>query len=130
MKLKSKKFKLPQVARALKELFKTPSMPPRLVFARVCGSLAIRARPAINPRRIVQIAARRAFADKKAPDSSPNQNVLGHVSEEAAGISRTIGETQPEPSQGTPVQDVRLSLCAGNWNFGWLRIHEIGKKIY
>lgn len=36
----------------------------------------------------------------------PNQDVLGHVSEEAAEVSEVMGETGPDISQGTPIQEV------------------------
>lgn len=86
-------------------------MPPRLAFARIYRSLAIRTGPSVAPPRIIQIASRRGFADQKKPESNPNQNVLGSVSEEAADISRITGETQPELNQGTLIQDVRLSTA-------------------
>ncbi len=37
----------------------------------------------------------------------PNQDQLGHVSEEAAAIGKATGEGGPELEQGTPVQEVR-----------------------
>ena len=89
-------------------------MPPRLVFSSVSRSLAIRTRPSIRPPRIIQIASHRGFADdRQSVSDRAAQNPLGHVSEEAAAISRVTGETQPEINQGTRVQDVRYQLCTG-----------------
>lgn len=110
--IKLTKFKLLSTTPELDDNLSTPSMPPRLVLSRVCRSLTIRTRPSIAPPppRIFQIASRRAFADEKQPAGGSNQNGLGGVSEEAADISRVMGQTQPELSQGTPVQDVRSEL--------------------
>jgi small subunit ribosomal protein S7 len=89
-------------------------MPPRLVFSRACRSLAVRTRPLTVQPRILQIASRRGFADEKDPKpaSGRNQDVLGHVSEEAAHIGKVTGETGPDVGQGTPVQDVRLQISS------------------
>jgi small subunit ribosomal protein S7 len=57
------------------------------------------------------VATGRGFADDKEPKpaaTGPNQDILGHASEEAADIGRVTGETQPDLGQGTPVQQVRL----------------------
>jgi small subunit ribosomal protein S7 len=86
-------------------------MPPRLNFFGASRSLAIRARPSIASRqpRILPVVSRRGFADEKDPNppTGPNEDVLGHVSEEAADMGRITGETEPDLDQGTPVQDVR-----------------------
>jgi small subunit ribosomal protein S7 len=86
-------------------------MPPRLNFYGASRSLTIRSRPSIASRQpgIVQVVARRGFAEKeKKPATGPNQDVLPHVSEEAADIGRVKGETKPDIEQGTPVHDVCL----------------------
>lgn len=108
--------------RARKAVFSAPSMPPRLVFSSVYRSLVIRTRPSIRPPQIAQITPRRGFADEvdRKPADGPNQNVLGNVSEEAADINRVTGETQPELNQGTPIQDVRLSIALQIWHH-WLK---------
>jgi small subunit ribosomal protein S7 len=85
-------------------------MPPRLNFYGASRSLAIRTRPSIalyQPRNF-HAASRRGFADgnDSKPATGPNQDVLGNVSEEAADIGNVTGETQPDLSQGTPVQEV------------------------
>ena len=59
---------------------------------------------------------RRCFADQTTPTptpptrppapSGPNQDVLPHVSEEAAQMGDITGEGGPDLSQGTPVQEV------------------------
>jgi small subunit ribosomal protein S7 len=86
-------------------------MPPRLNFFGASRSLAIRARPSVASYqpRILPLASRRGFADEKDPHApqGPNQDVLGHVSEEAADVGKIMGETEPDLGQGTPVQDVR-----------------------
>jgi small subunit ribosomal protein S7 len=87
-------------------------MPPRLNLYGATRSLSIRARPLIalyKPMHL-RVAAVREFANDKEPKpatSGPNQDVLGHVSEEAADIGKVTGETQPDLGQGTPVQEVR-----------------------
>lgn len=90
-------------------------MPPRLNLFRASRSLAIRSRPSIDlcQTRFTAVVSRRTFADEKkptvekAPATGPNQDVLGHVSEEAADMGRVTGETSPDLGQGTPVQEVR-----------------------
>jgi small subunit ribosomal protein S7 len=91
-------------------------MPPRLNVFRANRSLAFRARPSIDTYqpRFAAVVPRRAFADKKAdekpPATGPNQDVLGHVSEEAVDVGKVMGKTTPDLGQGTPVQEVRLDL--------------------
>ena len=86
-------------------------MPPRLNIFGAGRSLAIRSRSSIASRqpRVFQVVSRRGFADDKDPKpaSGPNQDVLPHVSEEAADIDRITGGTGPDLEQATPVQDVR-----------------------
>lgn len=84
-------------------------MPPRVNVFRASRSLAIRARPSIRScqPRITSTMSRRAFADDKKPEATgPNQDVLGHVSEEAADMGNVTGGTKPDLGQGTPVQEV------------------------
>ncbi|KAE8450880.1 hypothetical protein EG329_005320 [Mollisiaceae sp. DMI_Dod_QoI] len=85
-------------------------MPPRLNLLGASRSLAIRPRPSIASQqpRIVSVVSRRGYADEKDPKlgAGPNQDVLGHVSEEAADIGRVMGETEPDIGQGTPVQEI------------------------
>jgi hypothetical protein len=87
------------------------AMPPRLNFHAATRALVIRSRPTITSHqpRIAQAVARRAFAKEtgeERPATSPNQSGIGHVSEEAVEISQIKGETVPDLTQGTPVQDV------------------------
>ncbi|TVY73316.1 37S ribosomal protein S7, partial [Lachnellula suecica] len=85
------------------------TMPPRMNLYGASRSLAIRSRPSIASRSpgIAQVVARRGLADEKAPNGAgPNQDVLPHVSEEAADLNRIKGETEPDIGQGTPVQDI------------------------
>lgn len=88
-------------------------MPPRLNLLGASRSLAFRSRPSIaayQPR--ISPVVRRAFADEKDPNATtgPNQDVLGHVSEEAADMGKIKGETGPDLGQGTPVQEVCLYM--------------------
>lgn len=85
-------------------------MPPRLSIFGAGRSLATYSRP--SPVRFqpvcLRLASRRGFADEtdgKTP-TGPNQDVLGHVSEEAADLGNVTGETVPDLGQGTPVQEV------------------------
>lgn len=55
---------------------------------------------------VFRSVVRRGFADEKQPADGPNQDVLGHVSEEAADMGDVTGETKPDLGQGTPVQEV------------------------
>lgn len=81
-------------------------MPPRLNLLSASRSLAVRTRPSIAFRQPIQLraVAQRGYANEKA--SGPNQDVLGHVSEEASDMADVTGETKPDLSQGTPVQEV------------------------
>jgi small subunit ribosomal protein S7 len=85
-------------------------MPPRLNFLGASRSLIIRARPsaASYQPRILPVVSQRGFADEKNSNTpkSPSEDVLGHVSEEAADLGRVMGETEPDLGQGTPVQEV------------------------
>jgi small subunit ribosomal protein S7 len=92
-------------------------MPPRLNLYGASRSLVLRLRPSIASRRpgIAQVVARRGFAEKdETPASGPNQDVLPHVSEEAAGVERVKGNAEPDIGQGTPVQEVCLETSAAD----------------
>ncbi len=98
-------------------------MPPRLNLFGASRSLVIRSRPSIaaRPPRILPAASRRYFADKTVPSppaTSPNQDVLGSVSEEAAELGEVTGETKPDLDQGTPVQEV-CSMAQGLVALAW-----------
>jgi small subunit ribosomal protein S7 len=86
------------------------TMPPRLNFFGASRSLIRRSRTSVASYqpRILPVVSRRGFADEKNSNTpkGPNEDVLGHVSEEAADVGRVIGETEPDLGQGTPVQDV------------------------
>jgi small subunit ribosomal protein S7 len=89
-------------------------MPSRLNLIGVSRSLAIRSRPSIASRqsRIAAVVPRRGYANEKDTNqpTGPNQGGgLGHVSEEAADMSKVTGETGPDLGQGTPVQEVGLT---------------------
>jgi small subunit ribosomal protein S7 len=87
-------------------------MPPRLNVFGTGRSIAIRYRPSIASYqpRIVHTASRRGFANEKDPKpaTGPNEDVLGHVSEEAADLGKVTGGTEPDLGQGTPVQEVHI----------------------
>jgi small subunit ribosomal protein S7 len=86
-------------------------MPPRLNISGASRSLALRSRPSITSRQpqAFEAASRRCFGNEKDPKPAkgPNEDVLGHVSQEAADMGKITGETEPDLGQGTPVQDVR-----------------------
>lgn len=90
-------------------------MPPRLTLSSV-SSLAFRPKsPAITRAPAVQTLSRRCISASEKPlptaekdTKGPNQDQLPHVSEEAAATSKTMGESGPEISQGTPVEEVSL----------------------
>jgi len=79
-------------------------MPPRLDLLGVGRSLSVRTRPSIASRQPAKFlsVSRRGYADEKPK----NDDVLGHVSEEAADMGNVTGETKPDISQGTPIQEV------------------------
>ncbi|KAK2629345.1 hypothetical protein QTJ16_000165 [Diplocarpon rosae] len=83
-------------------------MPPRLNSLGASRSLALRSRQSVASYqpRFLPIVSRRAFADEKEKPAGPNEDVLGHVSEEAADMGRIKGETTPDLGQGTPVQEI------------------------
>ncbi|KAF8866713.1 30S ribosomal protein-like protein S7 [Acephala macrosclerotiorum] len=85
-------------------------MPPRLNLLGASRSLAVRSRPSIASQQppISLAASRRGYADEKDPKpaTGPNQDALGHVSEEAADVGRITGETEPDLGQGKSVQDI------------------------
>jgi len=85
-------------------------MPPRLNLHGASRSLVIRARPSIASRqpRIAAVIAQRGYANEKDPQTptGPNEDSLGHVSEEAADMGDITGGTKPDLGQGTPVQEV------------------------
>jgi small subunit ribosomal protein S7 len=88
-------------------------MPPRLNIYGTSRSLSIRARPSIASYKptSLRVAPGRGFADGKEPlpvATGPDQDVLGHVIEEAADMGKVTGETQPDLGQGIPVQEVCL----------------------
>jgi small subunit ribosomal protein S7 len=90
----------------------TTIMPPRLNLFTTTRSLSIRPRPSIASYKPIslRVASVRGLADDKESKptaTGPNQDVLGHVSEEAADIGKVTGEMQPDLGQGTPVQEVR-----------------------
>lgn len=98
-------------------------MPPRLpIRLRLGQSLRPRpTRPTLSPRAACLPTIRcRGFADKAdktsppsdPPAQGPNQDVLPHVSEEAATTGQITGEGGPDLDQGTPVQEVRDTSLA------------------
>lgn len=124
-------------------------MPPRLPHLRAAGrALTLRTRPSVAIPVPVRIAlpaqSRRGYAEKKNSDSGsgaepatgPNQDVLGHVSEEAAAVGKVLGETQPDISQGTPVQEVssfgfslRTAVLRGGRRREYCRELHLGRMI-
>lgn len=88
-------------------------MPPRLNLYGASRSLALRAGPSIAPLRprILQVTARRSFADEKdvsKPADSPANSVLRTASEQARDIGKVIRETWPDLAQDAPVREVGI----------------------
>jgi small subunit ribosomal protein S7 len=90
-------------------------MPPRLNVLSVSRSLTIRTRAPVErwrPAIITQAPQSRFYSNprKDLPVSEskkgPNEDQLPHVSEEAAATSKITGETGPDLSQGTPIEEV------------------------
>ncbi|KAI9807028.1 MAG: hypothetical protein M1825_005745 [Sarcosagium campestre] len=94
-------------------------MAPRLWLQahRIPRALPIRRRPSLQVAQLLPIrhnqsreyvdqAEKISGKDEEEPARGPNQDVLGHVSEEAAKTSEIMGESGPETDQGTPVQEI------------------------
>ncbi|KAI9678855.1 MAG: hypothetical protein M1817_005915 [Caeruleum heppii] len=87
-------------------------MTSRSCLVRPAISLVFRpARPSTTfPTRVWRLSSRRYADDAKEvrqkEPTGPNQDVLPHVSEEAAATGNITGEGGPEIEQGTSVQDV------------------------
>ena len=89
----------------------------------LCSSRAICARskvPDVSAYRTplcLRLQQRRSITadEKPLPESDsqkgPNQDQLGHVSEEAATTGKITGEGGPDLDQSTPVQDVHHPLA-------------------
>jgi small subunit ribosomal protein S7 len=94
-------------------------MPPRLNLLAVPRAFPIRSRAPIERWRPVTIPQlctprNRGYADSTkdlpiSPDNKgPNteQSAIPHVSEEAAAMKKSMGETPPELEQGTPIEEI------------------------
>lgn len=87
------------------------AMSPRLSLWSASRGLAIRAvsRPSMVQRTPISVRAipARYYSDKPKPHTNPSDpENPAHVSEEAAQVAEIMGETKPDLSQGTPVQEV------------------------
>ena len=90
-------------------------MPPRLNASNAYKSLTLQKKSLAVRRNVLcpSVTPSRGFAtskDSKPERSGPNQDVLGHVSEEAADIAKITGETQPDIGQASPVQEVCTTI--------------------
>ncbi|KAI9841368.1 MAG: hypothetical protein M1837_000751 [Sclerophora amabilis] len=86
-------------------------MPPRLPFRLQGRYLPIRhVNCETNGSSLFRAAIRRTYAESEKPPqeqrTGPNQDVLPHVSEEAAATGKITGEGGPELEQGTPIQEI------------------------
>lgn len=94
-------------------------MPPRLNLLAAPRAFPIRSRapierwrPALVPQLLTPRSRGYADASKDLPVSPDNkgpnteQSAIPHVSEEAAAIKKSMGETPPELEQGTPIEDI------------------------
>ena len=87
------------------------AMSPRLSLWSASRGLAIRvaSRSSMVQRTPISVRAipTRSYSDKPKPHTNPSDpENPAHVSEEAAQIAEIMGETKPDISQGTPVQEV------------------------
>lgn len=87
------------------------AMSPRLSLWSASRGLAIRvaSRPLMVQRTPISVRAisARSYSDKPKPHTNPSDpENPAHVSEEAAQVAEIMGETKPDLSQGTPVQEV------------------------
>ena len=104
-------------------------MPPRihLLSSRcVIGPSPIR-KQAILPL-CIRLSHRYSSTNDKPSEqpTGPNQDVLGHVSEEASAMSEITGEEGPELEQGTPIQEVGHLLDL--WTQGATVLTPLGSK--
>lgn len=96
-----------------------PNMSPRLNLLHAHKGFPIRTRAPIErwaPAAIPQLCTprHRGYADASkdlpiSPDQKgPNteQDAIPHVSEEAAAMKKSMGETPPELEQGTPIEEI------------------------
>ncbi|TGO61736.1 hypothetical protein BCON_0025g00640 [Botryotinia convoluta] len=86
-------------------------MPPRLNFHSASRSLTIRPRTVVAPRNPaffkITPAVRRGFAEgKQPPRNGSDEDVAGHVSEEARDMAEITGETPPDMGKSTNVQEI------------------------
>lgn len=94
-------------------------MPPRLNLLAVSRAFPIRTKAPIErwrPTAITQLCTprNRGYVDSSkdlpiSPDQKgPNteQNAIPHVSEEAAAMKKSMGQTPPELEQGTPIEEI------------------------
>jgi hypothetical protein len=84
---------------------------PRCLF-RPVREVAFRARPQVSKRKLYPIVQTRFASDdqkiSEVPSGTkgPNEDQLPHVSEEQAAMDKSMGNTPPDISQGTPVKEV------------------------
>lgn len=82
-----------------------------VVFPTLRGSLTCQTTLCLRLQRRSITADEKPLPEKGTPEAGPNQEQLPHVSEEAAATGRITGEGGPDIEQGTPVQEVRDTLC-------------------
>ena|SRR5204862_824215 len=80
-------------------------MPPRLTLYQTARSFCLRSRPLRGSFIPLAFRSQRTFAESKDPKGS-SEDVLPHVSEEAAKTGEITGDAGPEIEQGTPVIEV------------------------
>lgn len=81
-------------------------------LVRPVREIAYRIRPQISKPQLAPITQRRFASDEQKTSPLPdgehgaNESQLPHVTEEQAAMDESMGNTPPDISQGTPVQDV------------------------
>ncbi|QSZ30749.1 hypothetical protein DSL72_000307 [Monilinia vaccinii-corymbosi] len=86
-------------------------MPSRLNFHSASRTLTIRSRPIVAPRNPaffnITPVAHRCFAEENQPSRhGSNEDVAGHVSEEARDMAEITGGTPPDMGKSTNVQEI------------------------
>lgn len=82
-----------------------------VVFSTLRGSSPCHTTLCLRLQRRSITADEKPLPERDTPGAGPNQEQLPHVSEEASTTGKITGEGGPDIEQGTPVQEVRDTLC-------------------
>lgn len=87
-----------------------------VVFSTLRGSSPCQTTLCLRLQRRSITAHEKPLPERDTPRAGPNQEQLPHVSEEASITGKISGEGGPDLEQGTPVQEVRDTLCIQETN--------------